>query len=88
MCFIILEDETGRVPTAIIPEVYEKFHQVLRMGSLLLEGKLEDGGALSGNRYRSVMVGRMWPLESACGAMVYGATGHPGENPRSPARVK
>lgn len=81
MCFIILEDETGRVPTAVIPEVYEKFHRVLRAGSLLLEGKLEDGGALSGNRYRSVLVGRMWPLESACGVFgdFFGVAGHPGE---------
>ena len=81
MCFIILEDETGRVPTAVIPEVYEKFHRVLRAGSLLLEGKLEDGGAMSGNRYRSVLVGRMWPLESACGAFgeYFGVAGHPGK---------
>ncbi len=72
--------------------VYEKCHEVLHAGALLLEGKLEDGGALSANaslnRYRSVLVGRMWPLESACGATFYGAVGHPGENPRSPARVK
>ena len=68
--------------------MYEKFHRVLRAGALLLEGRLEDGGALSGNRYRSVLVGRMWPLESACGGVFYGAVGHPGENSRISAATK
>lgn len=79
MCFIILEDETSRLPTAIIPEVYEKHHEILRAGALLMEGKLEDGGLLAGNNYRSVLVSRIWSLDKVAG----GAAGHSGENPRA-----
>jgi error-prone DNA polymerase len=41
MCFVILEDETGRIPTAITPPVYERYRQQLRESALLIEGKLE-----------------------------------------------
>ena len=93
MCFLILEDETGRLPTAVTPPVYEKFAQVLRAPALLVEGKLEDAGPTgadgeNGNRYRSVLIGRMWPLGLLCGsASIGGAAGHPGENPRDAVRV-
>jgi hypothetical protein len=87
MCFIILEDETGRLPTAIIPEVYEKYHTTLRAKGLLVEGKLEDGGVLSGNRYRSILIGRIWPLEQVAGDIWAGAGGFPGESPRAGPHV-
>jgi error-prone DNA polymerase len=79
MVFIIIEDESGRLPTAIIPEVYEKHNQIQRSAALLMEGKLEDGGPLAGNKFRSLLVGRMWSLDNVIG----GAAGHPGENPRA-----
>jgi DNA polymerase III alpha subunit len=95
MCFIILEDETGYLPTAIIPEVYDRFERALRAPNLVVEGKLETSGSLSGNNYRSVLIDRLWPLDDVCRRMtrrplaIGGAAGHPGENPRaasSPAR--
>jgi len=86
MCFLILEDETGRLPTAVTPPVYEKFAQVLRAGALLVEGQLEDAGPSAGNNYRSILIGRMWPLESVCGQAVSGGSrGHPGESSRNGA---
>jgi error-prone DNA polymerase len=77
MCFVILEDETGRVQTAITPPVYEKFARVLRESGLLVEGKVEDGGEMSRNAYRSVSISRIWPLSAVCGPISNGATGHP-----------
>ena len=90
MCFIILQDETGYVPTAMVPQVYEQFQKVLRAPQLIVEGKLEDSGALAGNRYRSILIERLWPLESVCRSARHminaGAAGHPGENPREASR--
>ena len=83
MCFSILDDETGRVPTALTPPLYEKFAQVLRAPALLVEGRVEDGGAVAGNRYRSVLIGRIWLLDRVCGAPISGGVvGHPGESAR------
>lgn len=85
MCFLILEDETGRLPTALTPPLYEKFAQVLRAPALLMEGRLEDGGPMAVNDYRSVLISRLWPLESVCGGgleMVGGVSGHRGQNLR------
>jgi error-prone DNA polymerase len=87
MCFLILEDETGRLPTAVTPPVYEKFRHILRAPALLIEGQLEDAGVSSGNDYRSVLIYRMWSLDSVCGAVVGGVSGHPGEHPRTAASV-
>jgi error-prone DNA polymerase len=95
MCFLILEDETGRLPTAITPPIYEKFAHVLRAPALLIEGQLEDAGvssgkaaqSASGNDYRSVLIYRMWPLDSVCGAVMGGVSGHPGEHPRTASGV-
>ena len=73
MCFIILEDETGYVPTAIVPQVYEQFSRVLRAPQLVVEGKLEDSGKLAGNSYRSILIQRLWSkdlkYENACGTL-------------------
>lgn len=84
MCFLILEDETGRLPTALTPPLYEKFAQILRAPALLIEGGLEDAGALGGNDYRSVLITRLWPLESLCNSLQQsaGVSGHPGAPPR------
>ena len=87
MCFIILEDETGYVPTAIVPQVYDQFARVLRAPQLVVEGKLEDSGKLAGNAYRSILIQRIWSLDAVCRhartIISTGAAGHPGENPRS-----
>ena len=97
MCFLILEDESGRLPTAITPPVYEKFTHTLREPGLLIEGRLEAPpeeqrkGSAKGV-YRSVLIERAWSLgEIVRGAMqaplaTHGATGHPGENPRAGQR--
>jgi error-prone DNA polymerase len=83
ICFLILEDETGRVPTALTPPLYEKFAQLLRAPALLIEGRVEDGGAVGGNRYRSVLIGRIWPLDQVgVGPVSGGVVGHPGESAR------
>ena len=87
MCFIILEDETGYVPTAMVPQVYEQFSRVLRAPQLVVEGKLEDSGKLAGNSYRSILIQRIWSLDAVCRhareIIVTGAAGHPGESPRT-----
>jgi error-prone DNA polymerase len=73
MGFLILEDETGRLPTALPPHVLDRFKAALRAPALLVEGRLED--AMNGpaspchtlegaSTYRSVLIGRVWPLES------------------------
>jgi error-prone DNA polymerase len=88
MTFLILEDESGRLPTALIPPLYEKFHLALRNPALLIEGKLENAGigGAQGHAYRSVLISRLWPLESIIGngdeKISSGAVGHPGKYPR------
>jgi len=83
MCFLIIEDETGRVPTALAPPSYEKFAHVLRAPALLIEGRVEEAGAVADHRYRSILIGRVWPLDSVCGASVgAGVAGHPGDSAR------
>ncbi len=90
-CFLILEDETGRLPTALAPQNYEKFERVLREPGLLVEGKLEapteeKRNAEKGGKkgvYRSILIERIWSLGEIVGARpVHGAQGHPGESPR------
>jgi error-prone DNA polymerase len=92
MCFIILEDETGYLPTAMVPPVYEQFRKALRAPQLIVEGELEDSGALAGNVYRSILIARLWPLDSVCRsasqAIPVGAGGHPGGNPRAGAAAR
>jgi error-prone DNA polymerase len=87
MCFIILQDETGYVPTAMTPQVYERFARALRAPQLVIEGTVEDSGKLAGNCYRSILITRLWPLEKICARTQNinrtGAAGHPGENPRA-----
>lgn len=73
MTFIILEDETGRLPTAIAPQTYEKFRMQLREPGLLVEGKLENAGPGQTGDYRSVLIHRLWPLGQTLG----GYQGHP-----------
>jgi error-prone DNA polymerase len=83
MCFVILEDETGRLPTAITPPVYEKYHREVRSVSLIVEGKLEGSGPGQIGFYRSILIGRLWPLDRALGGYTLGGySGHPGETPR------
>lgn len=74
MGFLILEDETGRLPTALPPQVWDRFTIALLAPALLVEGRLEDGmGGQAGtcrtlngaSTYRSVLIGRVWVLESA-----------------------
>ncbi len=92
MCFIILEDESGRVPTAITPQVYEKFERVLREPRLLVEGRLEappeeKKGGTTGV-YRSVLIERIWSMDEVMTpvqSVTIGAKGHPGESPRTAA---
>lgn len=40
-CFLILEDESGRLPTALPPGLFERFERELRAPSLVVEGTLE-----------------------------------------------
>lgn len=81
MGFLILEDETGRLPTALPPHVWDRFTVALRAPGLLVEGRLEDGMSgqaktcrtLEGtSTYRSVLIGRVWVLESTTDSV----TGH------------
>jgi error-prone DNA polymerase len=91
-CFVILEDETGRLPTALPPQNYEKFERVLREPGLLVEGRLEappeekKADKMGGHRtgvYRSILIERIWSLREVTGARpIHGAQGHTGENPR------
>jgi error-prone DNA polymerase len=91
-CFLILEDETGRLPTVLAPQNYEKFERVLREPGLLIEGKLEappeeKKGGKTGV-YRSILIERLWSLGEVVGTRpLYGAQGHPGENPRASASI-
>lgn len=84
MTFITLRDETGSVQTAITPETFERFERVLRGGALLFQGTLQDAGSGAANTYRSVLVENIWALDAVIG----GAIGHPGENPRSGVGAK
>jgi error-prone DNA polymerase len=87
-CFLILEDESGRLPTALPPHLYERFERVLREPALVVEGRLEAppeerrGGKVG--IYRSVLIERIWSLDAllSSAAPVHGARGLPGENPR------
>ena len=79
MTFILLEDETGRLPTAIAPPVYEKFGADVREAGLLIQGRLEGAGVGQvGETYRSILIDRLWPLKAAIG----GCCGYPGEAAR------
>jgi error-prone DNA polymerase len=59
MTFIVLEDETGRLPVAITPDVFEQHKRKIRSASLLVWGRLEQAGV----NYRSVLVEDVWPLD-------------------------
>ena len=88
MCFLILEDESGRLPAAMAPPVYEQFERVLREPGLLVEGRLEappeeKRGGKTGV-YRSVLIEKIWSLDALCQIRsVHGAAGHPGQSPRA-----
>jgi DNA polymerase III alpha subunit len=94
MCFIILEDESGRVPTAITPPVYEKFERVLHEPRLLVEGRLEappeeKKGGKTGV-YRSVLIERIWSMDDVMApvqVVSVGAAGHPRQSPRAAVQV-
>jgi error-prone DNA polymerase len=82
MTFVILEDETGRLPTAITPPVYEKVYREVREPGLLVEGMLEGSGPGQIGSYRSVLIQRLWPLGRMVGRCVSGYWGHPGQTAR------
>lgn len=82
MCFVILEDETGRLPTAITPPVYEQYRAPVREAGLLVEGRLEGAGPGQIGFYRSVLIGRLWPLAEFVGPVRGGYASHPGVTPR------
>jgi error-prone DNA polymerase len=67
MTFVILEDETGRLPTAITPPVYEKVYRDVREPGLIVEGMLEGSGPGQIGNYRSVLIHRLWPLTNVIG---------------------
>ncbi len=62
MAFLVLEDESGRIPTAVTPPTYEQHHQTLREPGLVVEGRLEGAGPGQVGHYRSVLIQRVWPL--------------------------
>lgn len=64
MTFIVLEDETGRLPIAVTPSRFETLRPTLRSAELMVEGQLQTAGAT----YRSVLVRRAWNLHDVCGA--------------------
>ena len=95
-CFLILEDESGRLPTALPPGLFERFERALRAPSLVVEGTLEappeEGRGGKVGVYRSILIERLWSLDallherreaaSSVHGSVHGAAGLPGENPR------
>ena len=95
-CFLILEDESGRLPTALPPGLFERFKRELRAPSLMVEGILEappeEGRGGKVGVYRSILIERLWSLDALlherreAAASVHGAAGLPGENPRAGRR--
>ena len=69
VCFLILEDESGRLPTALPPGLFER---ELRAPSLVVEGTLEAPpeearDAKRGGKvgvYRSLLIHRLWSLDA------------------------
>ncbi|RYG66638.1 hypothetical protein EON80_15025 [bacterium] len=92
--FMILEDETGYIPTALQPALYEQFSRVLREGTLLVEGRLEaapEEVQNGTNIYRSIFIEKIWSIHAVTGqrqAVNIGAVGFPGENPRFATRAQ
>lgn len=78
MCFLVIEDETARIPTAMTPPVFEQFRYELRNRVLMIEGKLEGAGPGQIGDYRSILIDKMWPLHNILG----GYSGHPGHMAR------
>ena len=87
-CFLILEDESGRLPTAMPPQTFERFERTVREPGLVVEGVLEAppeekrGGKVG--VYRSIFIEKIWSLDALLQTpkSVHGAAGLPGENPR------
>lgn len=82
MCFLIMEDESGRLPVALTPPTFARYHRPLRASCLLVEGRLEGSGTGQVGPYRSVLCHRLWPLETVLGACEGGYSGHPGDMAR------
>lgn len=87
-CFLVVEDETGRLPTPLPPHLYERFKRVLCESVLVAEGLSkappeEKRGGKTGV-YRSVLIERMWALETLCQSAkpLHGAQGLPRQSPR------
>ncbi len=87
-CFLILEDESGRIPTALPPHLYQKFERVLREPVLVVEGKLEappeDKNGGKAGIYRSILIEHIWSIDAllVSSTPAHGAAGMPGESPR------
>jgi error-prone DNA polymerase len=67
MCFLVLEDESGRIQVAVTPPVFEKHQELLRLPMLMVEGVLEDASAginrgQSSNGHRSILAWRLLPV--------------------------
>lgn len=58
MTFIVLEDESARLPVAVVPQQFERLRKTLRSATLVVEGRLEEAGP----GYRSVLVHDAWTL--------------------------
>lgn len=62
MTFIVLEDETGRLPVAVAPPLFERCRKTLRAGALVFEGRLQEAGA----NYRSLLAHTIWTFDDYC----------------------
>lgn len=82
MTFMIIEDESGRIPTAVTPPVYERYGRVLREPGLMIEGILEGSGKGQVGMYRSILIMRMWSLNNVVGQHVGGYRSFPGQMAR------
>jgi error-prone DNA polymerase len=63
MVFLVLEDETGRLPVAVTPQLYEPLRATLRAPALWVRGKVQ----VAGLRYRSVLTQAAGPLMQLIG---------------------
>jgi error-prone DNA polymerase len=59
MTFIVLEDETGRLPVAVMPALYERHRKTLRAGALVFEGRVQQAGPT----YRSLLASEIWTFD-------------------------
>lgn len=63
MRFMVLEDETGRMPLAIAPPTYDQNPRSFRHGLLVVEGRVQEAGPT----YKSMLAERGWGLMELVG---------------------